>query len=384
MKHTKISNSRRNVWARCRTLWAFGYVFGLTVKRQFLRLATGKAWHRAQDRFWAKPSGNLTGMQSKVWTWYSEMRSEAEADGSFSVSADLPSWSIEDLKSARDTLLTMCEGYARKYDPLEFELIGCELDLTIKLRSPSGRRSNRLHYHGLIDKVVRDEHGQIWIVEHKTTKTPVDRWREWNEYKPQAASYAVLCREALGIEPVGVIYDLALLANPPRPEDWQVLKSGKALAKRIPANATAETLRTALRINNFAIDDADWYSEALADLEKKPDPFFSRVVIRFEPHEVDRTAAELYQVARMIREDEKRARDFEPFVRRVEASKCGPESLAQYDLSEWLSRYPRNPSACRMFGRVCEFSDVCRFVNSQEAFAAFDWKKQGGSNGESK
>lgn len=390
MKPTKLSNSRRNTWARCRTLWAFVYAFRLTVKRQFLRLATGKAWHRAQDSFWAQPTGNATTMQMAVWEWFAEMRKQAEPEAeSFSVSAVLPSWSLDDLKDARDTLLTMCNGYAARYAVREFELIGTELDLTIKLRSPSGRRSGCLLYNGKIDKLVRDEHGQAWIVEHKTTKTPVDRWREWNEYKPQAPSYAVLCREALGIEPVGVIYDLALLAAPPRPENWPILKNGKALAKKVPANATAETLREALSLNGFTVEGGEWYAEILAGLEKQPDPFFSRVVVRFEPHAIERTAAELYQVARSVRADEKRASVFEPLVRDLEKRKCGPEALAQLaDLPEWFSWFPRNPGACHMFGRMCEFADACRFLNSPEALSAFDWKQdednenEGGSNGE--
>tara|TARA_B100000809_G_scaffold251621_1_gene285311 strand:+ start:2347 stop:3309 length:963 start_codon:yes stop_codon:yes gene_type:complete len=98
--------------------------------------------------------------------------------------------------------------YPRKYDP--WEVVSVEQEWESPLVNPdSGRSARKLHLGGKLDLLVKHE-GEYWLVEHKTVSkisaSAYRRDRLWSNF--QAAWYIEHASRALGIEIVGVIFDI--------------------------------------------------------------------------------------------------------------------------------------------------------------------------------
>lgn len=333
----RVSNSQRSSFG-CQRRWFVEYVLRLRKAKTEAPLRRGQIWHAAMEGFWAGGWDDAIDILADL----EELdRESAIKHGGLEAEHE----AIEDHALIR----SMLKGYDRRWGMGEFRTLMNEERLEVHLR-------DGMHFIGIVDKVAVDQHGQHWLIEHKTSSSDLSRWRERNAYKPQAATYAWLLERQHGIKVAGVVYDLALTKRAPSVEDWQVLKSGKAMSKVVPAGFTVEQFDEALALHGFQLFDAPWYSEKRTDLQHQEDPFFRREVYRFTPDEIgERMGWELAEVTAKIRDaywaNEKAAE---------QAENATDEELAAV-AAEWAWQNPRNADLCYQWHRPCPYMTLCRY-----------------------
>lgn len=220
---------------------------------------------------------------------------------------------------------------------------------------------------------MRDSYGQVWILEHKTTKYSLDSWMDLHSYSPQALSYAWLVQEQTGHRVEGVIYDLALKAVPPRPEAIQPIANGKRLSRRLPANTTKSILERALQHHNIEPDE--WTQDKLRHLGSQPDPFFQRKIARFQQSEIVRTGIELYHIATEIRRAHSPLREHRLRLIQQEPSRYLWTEHANAIIHYHGNHYPRNNDSCYAWSRPCGHMDLCRY-QSRSALAHYKMRER--------
>ena len=107
------------------------------------------------------------------------------------------------------------------------------VELTIRQTlSTPGWDYDSITISGRADLIIKDVHGDLWVVDHKTSAsyTPYMPGLDVDE---QLTGYMYLCWKKLGIVPKGVIYNVLLkkIPSPPR-----VLKSGKLSHQTQPSH----------------------------------------------------------------------------------------------------------------------------------------------------
>jgi putative RecB family exonuclease len=90
--------------------------------------------------------------------------------------------------------------YFELEDPTSVDAVGVELRVEATL--DGAREGVEVHLRGIIDRLDRDEHGELVIVDYKTGRAPAPG----RERARLAAveTYALLCERALGVRPVAV------------------------------------------------------------------------------------------------------------------------------------------------------------------------------------
>jgi putative RecB family exonuclease len=99
----------------------------------------------------------------------------------------------------RDAAL-LVERYFELEDPAAVDAVGVELKIETTLGT--ARDGSPLHLRGIIDRLDRDEDGNLIVVDYKTGRAPPPG----RERARLAAveTYALLCERALGVRPVAV------------------------------------------------------------------------------------------------------------------------------------------------------------------------------------
>lgn len=222
----------------------------------------------------------------------------------------------------RSRAAAMLLGYHARWQADGLEVVAVEQEFTAPMVNPhSGRASQTFKLGGKIDALVRTSDGRVWICEHKTSSEDIglgsDYWQRLT-LDPQISIYYVGAR-ALGFEPAGCLYDV--LRKPglrpygatPEAERKYVKKTGELYANQHAADETPE----------------DFFDRCVAAIGEAPDRFYQRgEIVRLEEDEKD-AAADAWQTARAIRD------------------------------ADLTGRAPRNPDACKQYGRSCEYLPVC-------------------------
>jgi hypothetical protein len=212
----------------------------------------------------------------------------------------------------------MLAAYDARWAPTmhEWEVLGVEVEFVAMV---PGRK--RLRVAGKLDKLLRKRSdGSIWFVEHKTTGADLSVGSTyWNKLRmdPQVSIYHGGCRE-LGHEPAGCLYDV--IDRPDQrplkatPEDKRkYTKAGVLYAKQREADETPGE-----------------FQKRIGDLvTEQPDLYFARA-----------------EVVRLESEIEESAKDVEEIAIQIRSSATAEHA-------------PRNPGACHLYGRTCQFWDVC-------------------------
>lgn len=215
----------------------------------------------------------------------------------------------------------MVTGYHARWCSEPLYVVAVEVEFAGPLRNPdTGAASQVWQLAGKLDVVARDEAGNLWLVEHKTSNedlTPGGTYHRRLRMDSQVSIYFDGA-EVLGHKVRGCIYDV--LAKPAqRPLKATPMESRKFTAKgQLYANQRAED------------ETPEAYCARLVEaVTKAPDEFFARIEVPRLEQELDDARRDLWQQAQRIREDER------------------------------LNRAPRNPEACNAYGRICPFFDVC-------------------------
>jgi hypothetical protein len=339
---TTISNSQRSMYQQCTFKWFLRYILHLKPETEPDYLPLGRLWHQVMKAWW----GNTTELQ---------LAERAAVSAIMGHTTDI---------YLTDLLISVLQEYIREWSddvrPLVPVLV--DEDLSARARQTDGRRSAYYSIRGVIDLVVQDAFGQHWIVEHKSTRSSLDRWLERNRYNPQAATYAWLLHQVHGISAVGVIYDLANVSTPvPTTECYKVVKDGTRLSKVLPKGATYRGLLQAIEHYGFGVDDQPWYREQLDELQFAASPFVRRHRVRFKNIDTWRTQYELYEVCRRIHRDRRRACQHTKTLENLRENGHAETALAEVvTLASWLGlQYPRNSAACYSWSTPCQYMHFC-------------------------
>lgn len=162
--NTKVSTHRN-----CPRKYYYRHVEHLQGDGKSPALSFGLGWHDANDVMWAglQAQENHVDIIKKAFLKWHERWTEDGFPGMDSISPE----EEKELKARTPTTaLQMIEAYVatrgNQIGPgAEFELIAIELPFAV----PIYPDREDIWYCGRLDKVVRDRHGGIYIIDHKTT-----------------------------------------------------------------------------------------------------------------------------------------------------------------------------------------------------------------------
>jgi hypothetical protein len=208
----------------------------------------------------------------------------------------------------------MLSGYHIRWSDEPITVLGVEQEFCVPIRHPSGA-VHTIKLAGKWDAICLID-GRVYFPEHKTKseKVETDAYFAALRGNLQVSNYLIAATE-MGHEPGGALYDV--LVKPPEPK----------LAT--PEENRRYTKTGALYANQRAEDEApDAYRERLVALvSAAPDDYYQRATVLRLEHELDAARLDLWYLAEAISRDRLHS--------------------------------PRNPDACRAFGRVCEFAEQC-------------------------
>ncbi len=95
---------------------------------------------------------------------------------------------------------TLVRRYFELEDPTRVNAVGVELRVEAELED--ARAGGSVHLRGIIDRLDRDERGDLIVVDYKTGRAP-GPGRERSKMAG-VETYALLCERALGVRPVAV------------------------------------------------------------------------------------------------------------------------------------------------------------------------------------
>ena len=188
---------------------------------------------------------------------------------------------------ALDELLDLAHDVARNYyktwkdEDSKYEVLATELHFAIPL-------TNDLTYTGTIDLVVKDEYGQVWFFDHKTTDN-ASNYEKRADMDRQISRYWFALQK-LGFDVAGFVYNIIVKDTPRKPE---LLKKG-GLSQNKAQKTTYELYLQAIHENGLNPSD---YAEMLDHLKAQGNRFFKRMkVTRLQP-EINASIDELITVA---------------------------------------------------------------------------------------
>lgn len=177
--------------------------------------------------------------------------------------------------------LAMLQYYFSEAEALDdFEVIWVEKDILVCLEDlRDSDDADQVYYGARLDGLVKDNHGEYWILEHKTAASLPSN-TEYLEKDDQCGSYIWLVQEELGIPVAGVLYNVMVKKVPHPPA---VLKNG-GLSKNKQADTTLKLYKEAMAEHKLAYSQADYdYMEFLEEFPKK---FIYREKVRRNQFEV--------------------------------------------------------------------------------------------------
>jgi PD-(D/E)XK nuclease superfamily len=213
-------------------------------------------------------------------------------------------------------------GYHARWAGVVVEVLAVEVEFTAPIVNPeTGKESRTYALGGKIGAIARLRDGQVYVVDHRTTSESIDEGAEyWQRLRLDAqVSDTFAGARSLGYEVAGCYYDviakprLAPLAATPLEKRQYTKKDGRLYAGQRESDETPYEYRTRL-------------DEHIAE---KPERYFARAVTARVGADETEALLDTWNTARDIRE------------------------------ADLALRHPRNPDACKGWGRLCEFFAVC-------------------------
>ncbi len=109
---------------------------------------------------------------------------------------------IQDLLIVEGYTRAALRGYFKLYDRKEFKVISTEMKFKIPF-------IKGVILGGVIDRVVKDKHNDVWLVEHKFT-SQINKGYVVRTAIDQQVSIYFLAAQKMGLKPAGIIYDMAM------------------------------------------------------------------------------------------------------------------------------------------------------------------------------
>lgn len=265
----RLSNSKANTWRRCPKKFFYKYELGLRPKKRTEALEKGSWIHELLQAHYEGESWKAKHRELEV-KFYKLFEEEREELG------DLPGECLRIMRS-----------YIRRWkkEDQKYTFIDAELDEILTL--PNG-----LKFNFIIDLIVEDDLGGIWLWDHKTTKSNfLDQ--DYMLLDAQLARY-FWAAEEMGYTPLrGVMFNEIRTKAPAIPE---VLKSG-GLSQR--KNIDTDYYTYLREIRRLGLDPGP-YSDLLHRLKGNTARFFRRTTMPKDRGLTKRTMLDLTHTAQEI------------------------------------------------------------------------------------
>lgn len=353
-----LTNSERKTWQACRYKWMLSYGLKLTPPEKPRALRLGTMWHLAMERLAAGQSleeicGWLDGL--------AKMETGPTEEGGFWFDLNEKHDQRADAIHVQGMLRRYVAhwGAERRWSPVSPEF---------KATATTAPGQSVEGYAGMVD-CVAEMGGQIWLIEHKTSSRALSTWLDRNGYDQQGLGYAWLVKKALGLNPVGIIYDLAYSGAYSTPRQR---KDGSPY--KVPDSALPQCSLEDWEKACEGHEEEPWWSRVREGLASLEGYWFREEVVRFDPGDLERFEEEIHGVIADVRDDVIQL-DFMQnallgtSLDRVPAQ-LQPDAVQRLLTSRAASRFSRNPGSCWAYNRPCPYEDLCK-NRSAEAAARF-------------
>lgn len=291
----RISNSKANTYRRCPKRYQYKYVMGLRPKRRALPLERGSWLHALLETHYT--GGDWEAVHEEKTKEFNNLFDEEREE-----LGDLP----KECKRIMRAYLRRYKVEDKFYTPVD-----AEIDELIEL--PGGD-----HFNFIIDLVVEDRQGYLWLWDHKTVSKFMEG--DYMLLDAQLARY-FWSATVMGYTPLaGVMFNELRTKAPAIPQE---LKNG-GVSKR--ANIDTD-YHTYLRAVKRAGEDPDDYADILNRLKTQPERFFRRTTMPKDKALTRRTMTDLM------------------------------DTLAEIKDAELNERFPRTVNKTCTWD--CDFKDVC-------------------------
>lgn len=270
-----LSHSKAKTFRGCEKLFEFKYIMGLKPKKKAIQLEKGSWVHDLLMHYY---DGQDWRARHKVLTKKFMKLSPFERQD------------FGDLPGECYRLVTNYIYHYRNDDKL-YRTIDTELDEVLTL--PNG-----LKFRLIIDKIVEDRSGGIWVVDYKTGKEQLDP--DFLVLDPQLARYHWGANE-MGYKPLrGVIYDEIRTKAPTLPK---FLEASGRLEQRKNLGCDPYTyFREVKRLDL----DVTAHAKFIKHLQSQSERWFKRTPLTKDAPLTKRVMQELTMTAREMREAERR------------------------------------------------------------------------------
>lgn len=309
-----LSNSSRTTFQRCPREYQFRYVLNRKTRHTIAALKFGKFFHVGLNAWWT--------CNGAAHTKFDEALSAVAA-----VEGDHDAF---DVAKARALLA----GYTARW--------GEERLTTVAVEQMFRLPGELFDLGGSIDAICKDDAGRLHNVEHKTTSSDIgtgaDYWRHIQALDPQVSTYSAAAR-SIGYPIHDTIYDVI------RKPSFEPRTATPVEARKYTKPTKAEPIPRLYAGQRETDETPAQYGERiLADIAESPAKYFARMTI-----------------VRLEGDDAAHARDVREVARMID--RCAAEDT-----------WPRAPSACTRFGRVCDYFDVCSGLTTIDDDSQFESK----------
>lgn len=327
-----LTNSRMIALRRCQRMHFFKYIKGYRARGARHALRFGSLVHDALEAWSRAGRGDVQLEAALKAIEAAVVRAQRENDPLDHV----------DVIRAR----VMLTGYHVRWVDADLEWLAVEEPFRIPLRNPAtGRPSPLWEIAGKMDGIARERStGFIYVVERKTSSEDIGPGSTyWSKLTldGQVSIYLDAARQG-GYDVRGVLYDVL---GKPKLDPYKATPLEERKYTEKASKLKDGTIRPAgsLHANQRERDETpEEYEARLAEhVGQQPDRFFRRgEIVRLED-EVEEARYDIWQLAQQLRE------------------------------SERTERYPRNPSACEQYRRMCDFWPVCSRQSTLEDATLF-------------
>lgn len=284
----RLSNSKANTYLRCPKKFEFRYEMGLRPRQKALPLERGSWLHTLLEVHYSNdPTLEIRIGKRKVLVGNDWRKAHKVLTQAFN---NLFDEEKEDLGDLSAECLRIFQSYLMRYrkeDITHWKVIDTELDEIITL--PSG-----LKFQIIIDLIVEEPDGGLWIVDHKTVGRfmPVD----FMLLDAQLARY-FWGAEHLGYKPLrGIMFNEVNTTAPTLPK---LIRDGAELEKRANLRCDVFTYMREIRRHGLEIDP---HRDFLRRLASQQDLWFRRTRLAKDPPLIKTLMEELEMTADSIRE----------------------------------------------------------------------------------
>lgn len=301
------TNSRSKCFLQCQREHLYRYVLGYSAASERSALLFGTLVHAGLEAWWGNPN-KLTRLESSV----SAFRKAAPSE-------------YDPYEAAKIEALLI--GYDTRWGAEDFTTLAVEREFRTSLVASDGTRSDNFDRAGKIDAIAFDNRTRRTVgIEHKTSSLDIDPGSDyWKTLRVDGQATGYFHGAAShGFDLDVMIYDM-------------IGKPGKKPLKATPKELRKYTKPTKkepiprLYSNQREVDESveEYFQRVAADIAENPDDYYQRVpIVRLEDEMIEH-GDEFFSVAE-------------------HAASCARVGFA-----------PKNTSACRRYGTLCEYLPVC-------------------------